>query len=139
MNCSLCDIEELKEQIIYETDNERVIYNKQAMTEGQCLIYPKRHVNNIRELNLEDFLSLMKTLQEVSIKFSQKLKAQGFNYGFNEGKIAGQHIDHLHIHIIPRYENEIISLLPKPEVTRKLTNEELKLKVKEFSKMLSSK
>ena len=32
---------------------------------------------------------------------------QGFNLGYNMGRDAGGSIDHLHLHIIPRYRGEV--------------------------------
>lgn len=34
-------------------------------------------------------------------------KPDGINIGMNIGKSAGQTIDHLHIHIIPRYTGDV--------------------------------
>lgn len=34
-------------------------------------------------------------------------KPDGYNIGINEGRSAGRSIDHLHIHIIPRYSGDI--------------------------------
>ena len=34
-------------------------------------------------------------------------KPHDYNIGNNEGRLAGRTIDHLHIHIIPRYENDV--------------------------------
>ncbi len=34
-------------------------------------------------------------------------KPHGYNQGFNEGKAAGQTVDHLHWHIIPRYNGDM--------------------------------
>jgi diadenosine tetraphosphate (Ap4A) HIT family hydrolase len=34
-------------------------------------------------------------------------KPTGFNTGINQGKSAGQTVDHLHIHIIPRSDGDV--------------------------------
>ena len=32
---------------------------------------------------------------------------KGYNIGINQGKIAGGSIEHIHIHIVPRYSSEL--------------------------------
>jgi diadenosine tetraphosphate (Ap4A) HIT family hydrolase len=34
-------------------------------------------------------------------------KPDGYNVGVNIGKMAGQSIPHLHIHMMPRYEGDV--------------------------------
>ena len=34
---------------------------------------------------------------------------EGFNIGMNNGTVAGQTIDHCHIHLIPRREGDVIN------------------------------
>lgn len=46
---------------------------------------------------------ILKALDNLSIFNSP----QAFNYGINDGKLAGRTIDHLHIHVIPRYEKDM--------------------------------
>ncbi|GAB6888456.1 HIT family protein [Desulfothermus okinawensis JCM 13304] len=40
-------------------------------------------------------------------KLNKNSRIEGYNIGINEGEVAGQTIDHLHIHIIPRYLNDV--------------------------------
>lgn len=37
----------------------------------------------------------------------EKFHPDGFNIGVNEGRVAGRTIDHLHIHLIPRYLHDV--------------------------------
>jgi diadenosine tetraphosphate (Ap4A) HIT family hydrolase len=37
----------------------------------------------------------------------EQYKPDGFTIGINDGKAAGRSIDHLHIHIIPRYVGDV--------------------------------
>lgn len=134
MSCKLCDLDILNEQKIFETEKIIVIYNRWAATEGQCLVIPKRHVNNIQGLTELELNQLMKIVQMVSKMLKSKLNPIGFNYGFNEGTFAGQHINHFHFHIIPRFEGDKLNsnLIPKPQIMKKLSENELKLQVKKF-------
>jgi len=50
--------------------------------------------------------------------------ADGFNLGFNNGKAAGQIVDHAHFHIIPRFNED--NLHPWPGKTY-LENEKERL------------
>jgi len=85
MSCKLCDLDNPSKQKIFETENIMVIYNSWAATEGQCLVIPKRHVDNIRDLTVLELNHLMKTVQMVSKILKSELNPIGFNYGFNEG------------------------------------------------------
>ena len=48
-------------------------------------------------------MDLRKKLRASIIKI---LGVEGFNYAWNEGKIAGQAVNHLHLHIVPRKEGD---------------------------------
>ena len=37
----------------------------------------------------------------------ERFKPQGYNVGVNVGRAAGQTIDHVHVHLIPRYEGDM--------------------------------
>tara|TARA_B100002051_G_scaffold231066_1_gene228971 strand:- start:943 stop:1143 length:201 start_codon:yes stop_codon:yes gene_type:complete len=41
------------------------------------------------------------------ILLKKKYNPDGFNVGINSGKDAGQTIFHMHIHLIPRYKNDV--------------------------------
>lgn len=127
---------------IYETKTEYVIYNlRPGKNKGRCCVIPKRHVKNIREFSEIEAASLFKTVRLVSLKLAEHLKPVGFNYGLNEGKIAGQSYEHLHFHIIPRYKNDGLSEFHPfhrdPKTKRNLSDRELRPLVEEFRRLFS--
>lgn len=77
------------------------------VSEGHCLIIPKRHVNSIDELSDVELKDLYTVLHQTKILLIETYLPDGFNIGINEGETAGQTIPHLHIHIIPRYEGDV--------------------------------
>jgi len=63
-------------------------------------LYKTLSENNSRKLNKKFYKKILKR-KEINKKPS------GYNIGVNEGKVAGRTINHLHIHIIPRYFGDV--------------------------------
>ena len=78
------------------------------VSEGHCLIIPKRHVNSIDELSDVELKDLYTVLHQTKILLIETYLPDGFNIGINEGEAAGQTVSHLHIHLIPRYEGDVV-------------------------------
>ncbi len=71
------------------------------------MIYPKRHLTDIREYSPAEVEELH-SLQILCMDALDNLQSpQAYNLGYNMGPSAGGSIDHLHLHIIPRYNREI--------------------------------
>jgi len=144
MDCPFCNKNNIEKHKINETKSEYVLYNIRKSNKGRCLVVPKRHVSNIRELTDKEAESLIVTAKYVSRVLNNYLKPEGFNYGFNEGTIAGQEVEHLHFHILPRFKGDkklhprfhvFHSSLPKKNWSEK----EYKALVKEFSRIFKDK
>lgn len=99
--------EVLDNQVYFETEHEFVILNKIPILPGHSLVIPKRPVLTIHELNDLEIQSLFSTVKKASEKLKEHFKAEGMNYAWNENLIAGQTVPHLHIHILPRIENDM--------------------------------
>jgi diadenosine tetraphosphate (Ap4A) HIT family hydrolase len=139
--CPFCDPEIISTQSIFENGNVRVIYNRSPVNTGQCMVVPKRHVTNIRELNQEELIDLITTVQLVSRRYQETMKLEGFNYGFNEGHYSGQRVDHFHFHIMPRVEGDKEKLSDyhlfhrKPETKITLSPDEMRPAVDEMKNL----
>lgn len=92
---------------VHETSSFLVSLNLYPYNPGHLLVFPKRHVTDIRQLDPGE-RSELDGLTDLSVSVLESLNApKGFNIGFNMGLTAGASIDHLHLHIIPRYDREI--------------------------------
>ena len=78
------------------------------VSNGHCLIIPKRHVKTIWELTDEELKDLYTVMKQTDDWIFEWYHPDGENIGINEGEVAGQTVEHLHIHIIPRYEGDVI-------------------------------
>ncbi|MFA5986429.1 MAG: HIT family protein [Parcubacteria group bacterium] len=141
MQCPFCDPKTIEEQLLYENKNIFVIYNIRPANKGQCVVVPKRHVTNIRALTKDELIDIISAVQLVSQKYNDYLQPEGCNYGFNEGKYAGQTVEHFHFHIMPRVKGDK-ERLPEyhlfhrdPKTKRNLSHEELQPSIDEMKKL----
>jgi ATP adenylyltransferase len=71
----------------------------------------------LEALTEEELLNIMKMSQEAVKILKKVLKPDGFNIGFNIGKVAGAgYPDHIHLQLVPRWEGDINFLAVLDEV-----------------------
>ena len=92
---------------LFENDVGFVIYDKYPVNEGHCLIVPKRVYPDYFESTHEEIFGLNDLLFKTRNYLLEKYNPTGFNVGVNCGRDSGQTVDHLHIHLIPRYKNDM--------------------------------
>ena len=128
-NCIFCSI--IKGDIpsfkIYEDNDFLAFLDIAPGTKGHTLIIPKEHSATLEELS-DDKASKILVLAKKIIKAMKEV--HGFtNYNIiqNNGKIAGQTVDHYHMHIIPRYSIEEVGLWTPHEDDPSVNEENAKL------------
>ncbi|BAA30098.1 HIT family protein [Pyrococcus horikoshii] len=104
MKCPFCN--PIKENILYEDDTIRILLDNYPANPGHLLIVPRRHVTKLEELSEGEKASLLRGIEIAIEALKKTLNPDGFNVGINIGKAAGQTVEHLHIHVIPRFNND---------------------------------
>jgi diadenosine tetraphosphate (Ap4A) HIT family hydrolase len=104
--CPFCEIanSDSHERIILENDQAFLIEDAFPITIGHSLIIPKRHISSFFESTESEKRALLELLGDAKGIASTKHKSSSYNIGINDGLAAGQTVPHLHIHLIPRYE-----------------------------------
>lgn len=104
-DCIFCKIAQknVPGKIIYEDDICLAFLDLSQTTDGHTLVIPKKHYENILEVDDEILSHLMIVTKNLANKIIKKLNAKGVNILTNANEIAGQTVMHFHIHIIPRY------------------------------------
>lgn len=94
-------------EIIAEAEHALLITDTYPVSNGHCLIVPKRHIKTYFESTVEE----NRDFHELTLKAKQWVEEQfspdGYNIGCNNEVAAGQSVFHLHIHIIPRYKGDV--------------------------------
>ncbi len=111
VKCIFCAVRDRDKRVekleIFRTDNFIVSANLYPYNPGHIIIFPIRHIITTMELTKEEFCELFELHNKCLKALTDIYNPQGFNIGFNISKAAGASIEHLHMHIVPRYQNEI--------------------------------
>ncbi len=106
--CLFCKIanKEIEAEIILETDSAVVILDIHPVSKGHSMVIPKFHAENILEAEDEDIKEVFLAVKKTVALLKKTLDPDGFTIGVNHGKVSGQEIDHLHIHVVPRWRSD---------------------------------
>jgi len=83
-----------------------VVMNLFPYNTGHLEVIPIRHVKSLEELRKEELADLVEKVVKSIRLLKRALRPVGFNVGINIGEIAGASVEHLHVHIVPRYKRD---------------------------------
>ncbi|RKQ33937.1 HIT family protein [Oceanobacillus halophilus] len=114
-DCVFCQIElEPKQRMLLS--NEHCMFLqlddsdiKGKNLEGAGVIVPKKHRETAFDLTKDEWNATYDLLLDVQKYIDEKHQPDGYNLGWNCGKVGGQHIFHAHFHVLPRYQDEPLS------------------------------
>ncbi|HKK30159.1 MAG TPA: HIT family protein, partial [Alphaproteobacteria bacterium] len=82
-------------------------WDRYPVSPGHALLVPRRHVAGWFDASQEEQQALVAALEAAKRKIEKEHRPDGYNIGVNIGEAAGQTVDHLHVHLIPRYQGDI--------------------------------
>ena len=111
--------------IVYQDDDTVAFLDLYPVHPGHTLVVPRLH--------LEDLVScppgVCGQLFEASAKLApavvQAANASGFNIWTANGRAAGQQVFHLHLHILPRFDEDAFGLRFPKNYPQRASTEEL--------------
>ncbi len=126
-DCIFCKLAngEIETNTFYEDDDFRVIFDASPATEGHVLILPKKHYANVFELPEELASKVYVLAKKVAAALKEITGCNGVNILQNNGEAAGQTVFHFHMHVIPRYHEEILKWNQK-EINQEKVDEIIK-------------
>jgi len=77
---------------------------------GHMLVIPKKHAENIFEISDADFSAVTGAVKRCARAVKEALGAEGITVLQLNGKASDQLVPHLHVHIMPRWEKDGISV-----------------------------
>ncbi|MCR4261096.1 MAG: HIT domain-containing protein [Candidatus Colwellbacteria bacterium] len=106
--CVFCSIisGEIPSYKLYEDEETLAFLEIDPSSPGHALIIPKKHVEDFMDLDNKLMVPVMGSVQKVAKMIEKALGADNFTIGVNSGKIVGRHVEHVHVHVIPRFPND---------------------------------
>jgi len=109
--CILCGILKYSPDVvnltIYKSKLFSISLNLYPYNPGHLMIFPNRHIVDPRELTANEVKELHR-LQNLALTILEEIyQPRGFTIGYNVREASGASIKHLHMHIVPRYYNEL--------------------------------
>jgi len=108
MDCIFCKIVsgEIPSVKVYEDDRVLAFMDINPLNDGHLLIIPKAHAATIYEISEADFLAVMSATRRLASAVNKALSPEGINLLQLNGKAANQVVPHLHVHIVPRWSGD---------------------------------
>ncbi len=106
--CIFCKIinGEIPSYKVYEDTDFLAFLDISQAEIGHTLVVPKKHFDNFLEMDDKTAEKLIVLVKKLALKIKKATNASGINILNNNGAAAGQSVNHVHFHIIPRYEND---------------------------------
>jgi histidine triad (HIT) family protein len=107
-NCIFCKIVQrvIPSATVLETDDAVAFLDIHPVNKGHVLLVPKAHHADLTELPEVLAAACATLLPRLCRAIKSATGADGFNVIVNNGRAAGQVINHGHWHIIPRFYND---------------------------------
>ncbi|HUX13420.1 MAG TPA: HIT domain-containing protein [Spirochaetia bacterium] len=110
VGCILCLIRDESPEVVnltvYRTEYFLAVVNLYPYNPGHLMVFPRRHLLDIREYTVEEEMDLARVNRLLLDVLDRTHAPRAYNIGYNMGPVAGASIDHIHLHIIPRYPRE---------------------------------
>jgi histidine triad (HIT) family protein len=108
MDCVFCSIISKKSQAahVFENDGFIAFMDKFPINTGHTLVLPKVHYQTILDMPAEETGKLFSLSSHLAKAVIKAVNADGFTLGQNNGEAANQIVPHVHVHIVPRFNND---------------------------------
>ena len=105
MDCIFCKIikGDIPSYTIYEDDIVKVFLDVNPMSPGHMLIIPKKHFENLDDIDIDTLTHINKIAKKMYILLKEKLNIDGMSIMQNNGDV--QEVKHYHLHLIPFYQD----------------------------------
>jgi bis(5'-adenosyl)-triphosphatase len=104
--CPFCNTSILS-SVFYEQDGFMAIYNIAPVLPGHSLIIPAKHYASLLDMTQSELYNFLETSRTALRILLKAFNTDAFDWSIQEKPEAGQTIEHLHLHIVPRLKGDL--------------------------------
>ncbi|MFB6303754.1 MAG: HIT family protein [Haloferacaceae archaeon] len=93
-------------RFVRETETTIAFLDANPLAPGHTLVIPKGHHERIADLDRELATDVFGEVHELVPRIERAVDADGVTVGVNDGDAAGQEVPHVHVHLVPRFEDD---------------------------------
>lgn len=136
-SCEFCRLARKEDDasIIFEDENAMAFLDIRPVNDGHSLVIPKAHYENIYEIPEDEIAHVYKIVKRIASAVQKSVDAEGISITQHNGRAALQRIFHLHVHVIPRYEEQTF---PRPDELSEAKREKLEEVARKIRKNLAN-
>jgi histidine triad (HIT) family protein len=102
--------------VVHEDDRTVAFMDLRPVTPGHLLVVPRTHADGLAGLNPEDGTQMFRVAHVAAAALRRSpLRCEGVNLFLADGEAAGQEVFHVHLHVVPRFEDDQFGLLLPPD------------------------
>lgn len=126
-DCLFCKISEGKISActVYEDAAAISFLDSAPRAPGHTLVIPRRHAGTLLELSDKEIGPFWSGVKKTAGMVLKGIEADGLTIGINQGRASGQAVQHLHVHILPRFSGDggvsihgVVENIPKESLTQ---------------------
>jgi histidine triad (HIT) family protein len=110
-DCPFCEIvarEDPDAREVYRDEHVVAFFPTEPAALGHTLVIPRRHIPDLWSLDGDTAAQLGRAVVTLGSAVRRAMNPEGLNIIQSNGKAAAQSVFHLHVHLVPRWENDAI-------------------------------
>ncbi len=108
--CVFCDAlakaDDEDSYVVLREPHAFLILNRYPYNNGHCMVIPTRHEERLSGLDADEASAVWSLVARTADLLRDAMNAHGVNVGLNLGAASGASIDHLHVHLVPRWSGD---------------------------------
>ncbi|ERG98726.1 MAG: Diadenosine tetraphosphate (Ap4A) hydrolase and other HIT family hydrolase [Haloquadratum sp. J07HQX50] len=97
---------DIPSHMVYESDTISAFLDANPLAVGHTLVVPHEPYERLTNVPETTRIDLWTTVHELLPAIESAVEADATTVGVNDGNEAGQEVPHVHVHIIPRFEDD---------------------------------
>jgi histidine triad (HIT) family protein len=103
-NCIFCKIiaGEISARVIIQNDKAVALLDAFPLAAGHTLVIPKSHYAKVQQMSEQDAVAMFDMVWKLAGAVETASQVNASTIAIHNGSDAGQEVQHVHIHIVPR-------------------------------------